>query len=335
MSGSVRVTFTDYGNSDVVKNSNVLINPASIPYGAEIDPHVKVRLNSEVATSPAPAIPVEFLKSMKFSSDGVGQLETKQIMSIQDLRGPVGVAKLADQSLAVVCKGDNTVRRFSMKGEFRGLVSGQRKFVKPTDILVLRSGKFVVRDELGIQMFGEQGNFLKQLGKESINRYYGLAEDEFGRVVTINSNNGVGCGKRTEIGETDIVYIDTTTGSVVKRVELIDIVGEKKAKSACRFLTYANKKLYIMDMGLDCVYVLFQKDGEEQADVFGSSGIDYGQFRAPAGLAVDTADTIIVVDSKNDRLQLLDRDYAFCGVVKVLLSNLYYEAMHLSVYLIG
>ena len=218
-----------------------------------------------------------------------------------------------------------------MEGEFYGLVSGQRKFVKPTDILVLKSGEFVIRDELGIQMFGEQGNFLKQLGTKFINRYYGLAEDEFGRVVTINSNNGEGCGKLTEVGETDLFYIDTTSGGVVKRVELVDIVGERKTKSACRFLKYANKKLYIMDMGLDCVYVLFQRDGEEQAGVFGSSGTDYKQFRAPAGLAVDTADTIIVVDSKNDRLQLLDRDYAFCGVVKVLLSNLYYEAMDLII----
>ena len=86
-------------------------------------------------------------------------------------------------------------------------------------------------------------------------------------------------------------------------------------------------------MGLDWVYVLFQRDGEEQADVFGSSGTDYKQFRAPAGLAVDTADTIIVVDSKNDRLQLLDRDYAFCGVVKVFLSNFYYEAMDLKAFI--
>ena len=70
-------------------------------------------------------------------------------------------------------------------------------------------------------------------------------------------------------GETDVFYIDTTTGSVVKRVELIDIVGEDKAKSACRFVACSAGKLYIMDMGLDCIYVLYQKDGEEQAEVFG------------------------------------------------------------------
>jgi len=317
MTGSVRVVFTDYGNSDEVKNASVLTNPAGLPYGAEVDPHVKVLLNDEVSTPPV--IAVEFLKIMKnVGLDGVGELEAKQIMAIQDLKGPVGLAILTEKTLAVVCKGDNTVRRFSMEGKFCGLVKGQREFVKPTDILVLRSGNFVVRDELGIQMFGEKGNFLKNLGMEFINRFYGLAEDEHGRVVTINSNTGVGgCGKLTEVGETDLLYIDTNTGSVVKRVELIDIVGDGKDKSACRFLTCVNRRLYIVDMGLDCVYVLFQKDGEEQADVFGSSGSNAGQFRDPAGLVVDSSDTIIIVDSKNNRLQLVDRDYTFCGAVKV------------------
>ena len=320
--GSERGNFTDDANSDVVKNASILANPDSIPHGTEVDPHVELQLRAESVVS------VEFLKMMKnVNSDGVGDLETKQIMSLQDLRGPVGLSIMADKTLAVVCKGDNTVKRFSMEGEFCGLVSGPRQFVKPTDILVLKSGEFVIRDEIGIQMFGEQGNFLRQLGKESINKYYGLAEDECGRVVTINSNTGMGRGKLTEVGETDLFYIDTTTGGVVKRVELIDIVGEKKSNSACRFLSFSNKKLFIADIGLDCVYVLVQKDGEEKATVFGSSGSSDGQFRQVAGLAVDTADTIIVVDSKNDRLQLVDKDYTFRGVVKVIITNLSCEVM--------
>jgi len=314
--GSVRVVFTDYGNSDEVKNAFVLTDPARLPYGADVDPYVKVQLGTKDSTSSASS--VEFLKNMKnVNTDGVGELEARQIMAIEDLKGPVGLAMLRDKTLAVVCKGDDTVRRFSMEGKYQGTVRGQREFVKPTDILLLRSGEFVIRDELGIQMFGEQGNFLKQLGKEFINRYFGLAEDDHGRVVTINSNTGVGCGKLTEFGETDLFYIDTTSGSVVKRVELIDIVGDGKAKSACRFLACVNRKLYIVDMGLDCVYVLFQKDGEEQADVFGSSGSSCGQFKDPAGLVVDKDDTLIIVDSKNNRLQLVDKEYTFCGDVKV------------------
>ena len=55
-----------------------------------------------------------------------------------------------------------------------------------------------------------------------------------------------------------MLFIDTSTGSVLKRVELVDTVGDEKDKSARRLLTYVNRRLYIVDMGLDCVYVLIQ-----------------------------------------------------------------------------
>jgi hypothetical protein len=302
-------------------------NPGDLPPGAEVDPHVKVVGHKTEFTSsnkPSSSTKVasqyqfDFLSLVTPGPDGFQLLEAKQRLVIKDLKGPVGLTVLGDQTVAVVCKGDCTVRRFSKDGQFIGLVTGLREFVKPADILALRSGEFVVRDELGIQMFGEQSNFIKNLGVNFINRCYGLAEDGLGRVITINCNSGVGGqGRLTEPGETDVFYIDTVSGAVIKRVELIDIVGEEKFKSACRFFTYAKEKLYVVDMGLDCVYVLFLKDGEEQADAFGSTGSQAGQFRDPAGLAVDGAGTMMVVDSKNNKLQLVNKDCTFCGLVKV------------------
>jgi hypothetical protein len=44
--GSALVNFSDYGNSDQVKNVFILTNPADLPQGAEVDPHV----NSELLT---------------------------------------------------------------------------------------------------------------------------------------------------------------------------------------------------------------------------------------------------------------------------------------------
>jgi len=312
--GIVTVNFTDYGNSDQVKPVFVLTSAADLPPGAEVDHHVIVSSAtlSEVNSSNA------FLTMSTPGPDGVKKLEAKQIMCIKDLKGPVGVTVLGDKTVAVVCKGDNTVRRFSREGQFIGQIQGQRILVNPTNILLLLSGDFVVRDELGIQMFDEHSKFIRNLGNSFINRCHGLAQDELGRVITVNSNTGVGgYGKLTELGEADVFYIDIMTGAVVKRVELADIVGEKRNKSACRSLAYANKKLYIVDMGLDCVYVLFLKDGEEQADAVGSYGSDALQFRDPVGLVVDSDGTMMVVDSKNDRLQLVSKDYTICGLVKV------------------
>merc|ERR1719186_1151827 len=65
---------------------------------------------------------------------------------------------------------------------------------------------------------------------------------------------------------------------------MIDIVEEDgKSQSACRFLTYNKEKLYVVDVGL----------------------------------AVDSSGTMMVVDSKNHRLQLVDINYTFCGIVQV------------------
>merc|ERR1719427_634813 len=299
--GSGLVYFSDYGNSDQVKPAFIVTDPAELPPGAEVDPHVKT-------TSPKPSSIVSDQPQLNFlflSSPGSAGLEAKQRLVIPDLKGPVGLTLLFDKTLAVVCRGDGTVRRFSTEGQFLGLVTGQRQLVRPTDILLLRSGEFVVRDELGIQMFEAQGKFIKNLGENFVNRCYGLAEDELGRIITINCNTGAGGGgDLTDLGHTDVFYIDRESGDVVKRVELIDIVEEEgRPQSACRFLTYSKEKLYVVDMGLDCVYVLLLKDGDEQAEVFGSTGDQAGQFKGPAGLALDSSGTMMVVDSKNHRLQ--------------------------------
>eukprot|EP00092_Neocalanus_flemingeri_P022721 GFUD01024641.1.p1 GENE.GFUD01024641.1~~GFUD01024641.1.p1 ORF type:complete len:831 (-),score=247.59 GFUD01024641.1:158-2524(-) len=318
--GYAHVHFSDYGNSDKLKSAFLVKSPENLPPDAEVDPHV------QTASSKSKAGKVESSGNLcprevgleKPPMDLLSLATPKQDLVITDLKGPVGLGLMVDQSLVVVCRGDGTVRRFSREGEFLGLVTSHREFVRPVDVLVLRCGDFVVRDELGIQLFGEKGKFIKYLGEHFINRCYGLAEDEFGRVITINCNVGSGgAGDLTDLGQTDIFYVDTSSGAVVKRVEMIDIVGEAKDKSACRFLTYHKEKLYVVDMGLDCVYVLFLKDGEEQAEVFGSTGNKAGQFRDPAGLVVDNTGTMMVVDSKNHRLQLFDSKYAFCGIVKV------------------
>ena len=50
---------------------------------------------------------------------------------------------------------------------------------------------------------------------------------------------------------------------------------------------------------------------------------------------VDSADTIIIVDSKNNRLQLVDRDYTFFGDVKVTITKKKREAMDLLSCILG
>merc|ERR1712096_567845 len=122
---------------------------------------------------------------------------------------------------------------------------------------------------------------------------------------------------------TDVFFIDRGSNKVVKRVEMVDLIGQAVLElqslhadmSSCRFLSYHNQMLYVGDMGLDCVFVL-NKDGTE-SDMFGSRGNKGGEFRDPAGLVVDDIGTMMVVDSRNHRLQLFDKDLNYIGLVKV------------------
>ena len=93
------------------------------------------------------------------------------------------------------------------------------------------------------------------------------------------------------------------------------IQTEEAAMNAIQ--SYHNKKLYVVDLGLDCVFIL-TKDGTE-SELFGSRGNKGGEFRDPADLVVDDIGTMMVVDSRNHRLQLIDSDLNFAGVVKVKL----------------
>ena len=45
-----------------------------------------------------------------------------------------------------------------------------------------------------------------------------------------------------------------------------------KEEVRCRSLTHDDGKLYVVDQGRDCVYCLYNYEGEESGAVFGDSG---------------------------------------------------------------
>ena len=62
------------------------------------------------------------------------------------------------------------------------------------------------------------------------------------------------------------------------------------------------KRLYIVDLGCDAVYVM---DLERNAvRSFGTHGKGPAQFWDPAGIAVDKKGYMVVADSRNHRLQV-------------------------------
>ena len=269
---------------------------------------------------------------MSLVEDRENQAKTLKKMAEFKVRHPVGVCLLADGSIAVACRNQNVVMRFSKTGNELISLESSRGFDRPTDILQLRSGEVVVRDHNGLQLFGEDHRFQTTIGEEDCNRYYGLAEDNQGRIVTININASLkdpGKGTKTKKSHTDIFYF-TKAGDHVKTVELAEIVSEEmRPRSMCLYLGYSNNKLFIVDNGLEAIYCVLGQDGQEAVVVFGNSGTQLGQFRSPAGIVVDDFGNSIVVDSGNNRLQLFDSEYNNVGPIQVKVNtNLCYVDVH-------
>ena len=109
-------------------------------------------------------------------------------------------------------------------------------------------------------------------------RFYGLAEDGAGHLVTINENKGAraaeGRGGGTAPGEADLLFFSLGTGQVVRRVELADVIADKE-RSKCRFLTRGLQGLVITDLGMDCVYVL--DPATRGVTMFGGAGSGPGR----------------------------------------------------------
>ena len=115
-------------------------------------------------------------------------------------------------------------------------------------MVALQSGQFVVRDNTRVQVFSDNGEFVKNMWQDrGKDMCYGLAQDKEGRLITIMESRR----PRT----TNLLFFDLGTGELVKKIEMEDIINNK-AMSKCRFLTYQLGKLFITDLGLDCVYIL-------------------------------------------------------------------------------
>ena len=224
---------------------------------------------------------------------------------------PIGICLLRDKCIVVASTFENKVKMFTGCGQL--LREVQSPFHRPSDMVALSKGGFAVRDSTAIRCFDNSGKFQLSLDSFFLERFHGLAEDEEGRLVTINENRGrEGREGGTRPGETDLLYFSLASGQLVRRVELVDVID--RAGSKCRFLTAGRGTLVITDLGMDRVYVLHSVT--KGVTVFGRSGSGPGCFSDPAGLAVDRAGNMLVADSRNHRLCLHDPRGGFLKEVR-------------------
>jgi len=260
----------------------------------------------------------DYVKKMPHT-DHMKYIATTLSLEIKNIERPIGMIVLRKTKTIIISEqGRNQVQMYNPDGSTKKVVQPGKAFFKPSDMVELKDGQFAVRDNNGIQIFSDDGKFIKNIGENYLGRVFGLTSNEDGNIFTINHNPHVGREKEGNVtakGEIDIVEIDIENDTVIRQIELVDVIQNVK-ETKCRFLHCNGNKLYIADLGLDCVYILSLKDNTSVRK-FGTKGKADGQFKDPAGLVTDSFGNLILADAGNHRLQMFDKSRKFVGNVNI------------------
>jgi len=252
-------------------------------------------------------------------ADDKKYIATTLSLEIKDIDRPIGIIVLSKTKTIVISEqGRNQVKMYKPDGSTIRVVQPGRAFFKPSDMVEVKDGQFAVRDSNGIQLFSEEGTFIKSIGEHFLGRVFGLTTNESGNIFTINHNPHVGKEKEGNVtakGEVDIVEIDIENNTVIRQIELVDVIKNIK-ETKCRFLHCNGNRLYIADLGLDCIYILSLRDNTSVRK-FGTKGKADGQFKDPAGLVTDSFGNLILADAGNHRLQMFDKARKWVGNVNI------------------
>jgi len=267
--------------------------------------------------------PFDLLPLLRPGPEDVPTLHLSKVLKI-DLQDPVGVARLMDGTILILdnSSSDGFVR-YDDIGNFIEHVGPRLR--SPSDVLVCRNGDLVITDRKGLHLFDKSLNFTKTLTSEFVGEYMGLTEDDEGNVLTLHRKESKGYGKNMSKRTTSIIFLDRESGARKKIFDLEDFISEaiedlgsghpgELLMSECCSVKFKFGKIYITDMGLDCVYVI-PTNSSNDASMFGGRGKGPGEFRDPTGIEVDDSGNMVVVDSRNHRLQVFNNEAEFVGFV--------------------
>jgi len=187
-----------------------------------------------------------------------------------------------------------TIRKDLLWGEFG---SGERQFHHPADIAVDKNDNCYILDSRNhrIQCFDDEGIFKFEFGgfgsgPGSFLKPTRIAYDpsRFGAIWVIDSKNG-------KFHKFDL------DGTFVKAYQPMDDHGAPLPSPADLYLD-TQGFLYVTDSSLNRVFKY--NNDVEFIQCWGEEGSGPGQFKKPMGIAVDSEDRVLVVDSGNYRVQI-------------------------------
>ncbi|XP_071958694.1 RING finger protein nhl-1-like [Antedon mediterranea] len=206
--------------------------------------------------------------------------------------GPIAVAVLANNSIAVTDGVNSCIRVFNKQGKL-DLSFGKENLHYPTGLCLNMNEEFVVTDKTGkIRIFSKDGKFLRDLATTDsaivgVPRMIGIACDESFKYY-------VGNRKSHQI---DVFY---PNGKYASRFKAPSMLMNPQG------LTTYNGNLYVTDTTNNCIHK-FSLDGQYINNI-GKRGQCNGQFDFPCGIVCDSNGKIIVADSGNCRVQVFDHN---------------------------
>ena len=208
---------------------------------------------------------------------------------------PRGVAVNERNEIAVTDCDNNRVQIFSSDGtylrSFGRMGDQEGEFKCPSGIAYLNNGNIVVADSHNnrLQIFTEQGEYLTQIGGEGnldhqFNYPWGLSVDSDGNIIVADSDN-------------KLIKIFTPSGQFLRTF------GEDLLVEPCHCIQ--KDQYFIVSDNGDHSIKVFNTDGDFLYK-FGNEGEGDGEFDEPRVLSVDKAGHLMVCDSANDRVQILE-----------------------------
>ena len=222
--------------------------------------------------------------------------------------GPWGVTVNERNEIAVTEKLNGRVQIFSSDGtylrSFGSKGDQEGEFDYPTGIAYLDNGNIVVADSGNnrLQIFTGKGEYLTQIGGEgSVDHQFdfpwGISVDSDGNIIVADSNN-------------KLIKIFTPSGQFLRKFG-----GEDLLVDPCHCIQ-KDQYFIVSDTGDQCIKV-FNTEGDFVYR-FGNKGKGDGEFDNPRCLSVDKAGHLMVVDSANDRIKVLELGGKFIKKFKLI-----------------
>ena len=267
------------------------------------------------------------------------------------LDGAIGLCVLDTERIAVASTGEDKVKIFTMEGKFVQLLQPEVPFKRPSDMLRLAGEDiFAVRDDLAIQFFRltGQSQYHSSLDSPYITKWFGLAQDSQGLLITINENKYLGNRNKgkmldpelvTKPGGLDLLFFNWRTSQLVRKFSLTDhglIPTADLTRSKCRFLNQDQGTIIVADNGLNRLYIISQNETHFKT-VQGRGG---DSFEDPGGVVTDGQGNLLMADSKKHRLCVINKEGEVVGQLRLMPqvkrpSGLHYDKISGELYVLN